>query len=270
MGGLVRRIFRKIRLEAFRALWRLRALPYRARPRSWGEAFLPGEATIDHLLETGKSFVRWGDGESAILCGAGISFQSSTPGLRRALRESVASANTAGVLVGIPLQFMEAPGTGVGYTPPADRGIRRAWRDTRHILSVLLEVGPYGDAFLFRPASGLDNARLVRLWAGRDVILVSHDPDHARQLAVASPGVRVFHVRCPAADAFGSVDAILAACEALLRDHDLDRRTVRHLVSAGPTAKPIVHRIAARGGVAYDVGNYVTWTLYGRRNAKGV
>ena len=42
------------------------------------------------------------------------------------------------------------------------------------------------------------------------------------------------------------------------------------LISAGPTAKVLVYRLATEGLICYDMGQYFKWKFYDKSNFKGI
>ena len=121
------------------------------------------DETLDALL-AGASIARFGDGEFSAARGANACGQKRDPELARRLLEILQDSGDC--LVGIP--NINAP------TPK-----RAFWGKYPEKLAPLLKPGRrYASSFISRPDSApwIDRpdywARVLRLWAGRDVVLV--------------------------------------------------------------------------------------------------
>ena len=68
------------------------------------------QESIEHLLSTSDSLVRYGDGELNIIMGGGIHFQEFNPILRQRLIDILKDNNTIGLQIGIPISINTTEG----------------------------------------------------------------------------------------------------------------------------------------------------------------
>ena len=203
------------------------------RPLGW-PTVLTEDATLDELVR-GRSLGRFGDGE--LKCAAGEGYRSQPPNpklaaeLRRILREPDPRC-----LPAIPTMDPR-----VTNAPFWDKHAQR-------FLSFLNRELIYGSAFIGRTdiAPWIDDSAYARkfrsIWAGKRVVLVApFETGKARRIVPDAP-----QIACPPINAYDKVDwletAVLALAPAVA------------LLSAGPTATVLAHRLAVRGVQALDVG----------------
>lgn len=214
---------------------------------------------IGRLLASGRSLIRWGDGETRVLLGGDIVFQRSEPALRRrTLLEILATpADESAFELGLP----EQP-----FLPePAFRTLRqpRVWQETRRTLPLLLDPhrlrgGTTIESHAFRTSSEtapeqrpLDPAPLLG-GTGRFVLVASEKViERTRQ---AFPEHDIKTVPIPPKDAYASLPDILAELDRIYATRPFDERTPT-IVSAGPAGKALVHARAGRWTL-YDLGHF--------------
>ena len=212
------------------------------------------EETARALAETDVSIARLGDGEFSLMQGRGVPFQRADARLAARLAELLAKP-PPNCLVGVPrlcwfedrrfgdydnlwwLRYMKTNGV---------------WLDSR-----MDAAATYCDSYvsLFGRATvpGYDVggmfARLRRIWAGKDVLIVcgkgifdgfEHDIfDNARSVGF---------VYGPKRDAFSDYDALLAQVKAAAKGRIV-------LIVLGPTATVMAADLAAAGIRALDLGH---------------
>lgn len=213
---------------------------------------------IGRLLASGRSLIRWGDGETRVLLGGDIVFQRSHPSLRRTLlRILTTPADEPAFELGLPAQ---------PFLPePAFRALRqpRVWRETRRTLPLFLDpdrlaTGTTIESHSFRTSSEtgpgqqpLDPAPLLG-GTGRFVLVASEKVIERTRQAFPEHDIRT--VAIPPKDAYASLPDTLAELDRIYTTRPFDERTPT-IVSAGPAGKALVHARSGRWTL-YDLGHF--------------
>ena len=196
---------------------------------------LDADAALGWLEATGKSLVRWGDGETAVHRGQAIPFQDASPELRQALA-TVLAQQRPDIAVGIP--------AGAVCGPLLRHATRRGWLRTRLLWARHARPeATYVDAFLFRDRPEAALSGLKAMAGRRDwIVVVSSNGNDAGLFSDLAVGVGWIGI--PARNAFGDFEAIVAAIKAEAARLDSERDTNKGnglvLIAAGPTAKALV------------------------------
>jgi len=230
---------------------------------------LEDQELIDYLVEHDKSFIRWGDGESAILYGSDLMFQDYNPKLKREmilfLKDHV---NSDKYILGISHHFISLSLNDFKNQPGKRPGM---WRTTRFIMHRYCSpASTYGDAFLFRPYSDVTNSDLQKLWQDRHVILLSSDVEHAKKIETYTNAKTIHQIIIPPKNCFQVITELEKETLDLIKDLSFDSFNIRVLISGGPGGKVLAHRLIKKGYIVYDVGNYFTWKVDGKTNEKGI
>lgn len=171
-----------------------------------------------------------------------------------------------GYLVGLPVKFLVSP-----HGKLLEDGSWRYWRLSRRFLAGCKArtdggEGVFGDAFIFRPESGVPLANLARLWNKKYVVLAV--PNEQWFVDFHDKWPNSAWVPVPAKNAFSLIDSIEHEILQAASESSKPLCDVRVLIAAGPAAKVLVKNLAASGLVAYDVGNFFTWKFYGKEKRK--
>lgn len=211
------------------------------------------EETIEELIHTEKSLVRFGDGEITMIRGRSLAFQEVnteiSEGLKRILRYE-----HDGLIMAIPEIF-------------GDLGIYRKessrfWKD--HLLfsrKVYLEYcndrKKYGNAYVSRFYYALEDKSkcgqwvegLRQIWRDKDIVVVEGEKTHngvGNDLFDTAKSVE--RIVGPSTQAFEKVNEIMECC----REYPKDRL---FLVSLGIAAKFLVEKLFLEGYRALDIGH---------------
>lgn len=185
----------------------------------------------------GKSLARFGDGELKLMRGASQVREPANPELAAELR-AICYQPDKRCIVGIPTMDQAGP----KYT---------SW--VRHMQSFVTFLNPkveYGSAFVSRPDSSpwiisAEYLTMVQsLWDGKRVHLVC-EPGNSLRSLMAMSAEEVIHVPCPSTEAYAALPQI----EEQLEGAELV------IMSAGPAATCLAHRLASRGVHAVDFGS---------------
>lgn len=211
------------------------------------------DETIDELLATKKSMIRFGDGEIVMIKGRDLVLQKAAPEIAEGLKQILACPQEE-LMITIPGIFETLS--------DHNRASRQFWRD--HLLMCRRTYEAYcnperiyGTTFISRCyyfaqdksrcAGWFDKLR--DLWKDQNVIVVEGSRSHnGVGNDLLSRAASVERIICPPKDAYGALDRILAACE----DYGKDRL---FLLSVGVAAKFLAMELFGRGYRVLDIGN---------------
>lgn len=211
------------------------------------------DETIDELLHTNKSMVRFGDGEIVMIKGGSLMLQKASPEIARGLAE-ILRYTEEDLIVTIP---------GVFETLSDHRkASRQFWRDHLLFCRKIYEkyCNPnriYYNTFVSRcyyyledrDGVGAQFAKIRKIWENKDIVIVEGERTHngvGNDLFDTARSIE--RIICPPSDAYGAVPAILDACT----NYGKDRLFV---LSVGVAAKFLTVELFQRGYRALDIGN---------------
>ncbi|MDE6184466.1 MAG: GT-D fold domain-containing protein [Lachnospiraceae bacterium] len=209
--------------------------------------------TIDKLIHSMDSFVRFGDGEIQIIEGNGILLQDYDKVLAERLYE-ILQYRQEHVLVGIPDIF----GSLEQYTDKS----KSFWKEhlflfRKTYLKYCNTDRVYENAFFSRlyyiykdkEQSGKWFERVREIWRDKNVVIVEGEGTHTgvgNDLMDTAAGVE--RILCPGTNAYRAYPEIRKACLSLGKDK-------LFLLAVGNTAKLLVSDLAKEGYRAIDIGN---------------
>ncbi len=211
------------------------------------------DETIDELLHTDKSMVRFGDGEIVMIRGIDLMLQQAAPEIGEGLAEILAYQYDD-LMVTVPDIFRTLS--------DHHKASRQFWRD--HLLfnrktyeRYCNKHRVYGSTFVSRcyyfagDRSMCDGwfAKIRKIWENRDIVIVEGTRTHngvGNNLFDSASGIE--RIICPPSDAYVALPAILDAC--LLYDKDR-----MFLLSVGVAAKFLAVELFRRGYRVLDIGN---------------
>ena len=224
------------------------------------------DETLDELLRTQKSLVRFGDGEIIMIRGKSLYFQHSSPEIAQRLSD-ILRYQEDGLMVAIPDIFN-------GLAQYRESG-RRFWKD--HLLffrgvyrTYCDPAKRYGNAYVSRcyynfadqSASAGWFAKIRRLWQDREIVVAEGETTHngvGNDLFDGAKKVR--RILCPAENAGDFQTEILTACLEMPSD-------ALFLLSLGPAAKLLAQDLFYAGRRVIDIGNLdmeYEWFLQGAK-----
>lgn len=223
------------------------------------------DETIDELLNTGKSMVRFGDGEIVMIKGKDLMLQKASPEIVEGLAEILAYSYDD-LIVTIPGIF--------DTLSDHHKASRQFWKD--HLLFCRKTYEKYcnPDRVYYstfvsrcyyyaadRSVCGAWFAKIRKIWENRDVVVVEGIRTHngvGNDLLDTAASVE--RILCPPSDAYGALLAIIDACTA----YDKDRL---FLLSVGVAAKFLAVELFKRGYRVLDIGNLdMEYEWYVRRS----
>lgn len=211
------------------------------------------DETIDELLHTEKSMVRFGDGEIVMIKGVDLMLQKASAEIADGLKEILAYRYDD-LIVTIPGIF-----DGLSDHHKASQ---KFWRD--HLLFCRKTYETYCNPnrvyyttfvsrcyYFVKDRTPCDAwfAKIRKIWENRDVVIVEGSRTHngvGNDLLDTAKTIE--RIICPPSDAYGALPAILEACTAYEKDR-------LFLLSVGVAAKFLAAELFRQGYRVLDIGN---------------
>ena len=215
------------------------------------------DETLDELLATDKSLIRFGDGEFSLMTGNSIAYQEYQEDLAQEMREILLSAdNQDNVLLCLPEIFEVFKGNF-----PQNKESENFWKQELdfhgRFFQEACQSKKYGSAWVSRPyinsedkSSVIDQFEKIRaLFEDKDILIVEGATTRSGVGNDLFNNVRsIKRIICSSHHAFSRVDAIQQA----ILDHAQGRLI---LLMLGPTAKILAYRLSRLGYRALDLGH---------------
>ena len=212
------------------------------------------EETLDALLASDASFIRFGDGEVFLIEGKSIGFQKANPQLSKRLREILRSQEK-NIFIGINYHYYYADLS--NFHDYVKFVYRSFITPIREMLSThLLANKNYyatGVTGLYNTVKNYDFetwfAKWRKLWEGKEITVICGDRVFKNIHHNIFDNARSIHYQyIPSADAFASYDKILQQANTISSDRLI-------ILIAGPTAKPLAFDLARQGRRVLDLGH---------------
>ena len=215
------------------------------------------DETLDELLATDKSVIRFGDGEFSLINGNSIAYQEYQEDLAQEMGQILLNAdNEDNVLVCLPEIFEIFKGNFL-----QNEDSENFWKQELdyhgRFFQEFCQAKSYGSAWLSRPyINSEDKSRVTTqfekikaLFADKDILIVEGATTRSGVGNDLFNNVRsIKRIICPSHHAFSKVDAIQQA----IMDHATGRLI---LLMLGPTAKILAYRLSRLGYRALDLGH---------------
>lgn len=222
------------------------------------------DETIDELLNTEKSLVRFGDGEIVMMRGRALKFQKEDEALASRLREIIRYKDD-----GLMVSVQDIFGDLSMYIPAS----RRFWKD--HLLAYRkyydMWLDPdrvYASTSFSRCYATIQDRsqspgwfeKIKRIWKDRRVVVVEGERSFTGVgNDLLSEALEVRRIIGPASQAYAAYDRILEACRRMPKDRLM-------LLAIGPSAKPLAEDLFHDGYRVIDIGHLnmeYNWFLAG-------
>lgn len=222
------------------------------------------DETLDELLHSGKSLVRFGDGEIVMMKGKSLKLQQASPELAEGLKRMLGyehenlMVTVQGIFNGVEMYHKKS---------------RQFWKDhllfCRHIYKKYCNADKiYGDtavtrcwyAFGDKAGCGRWFGKFREVWEDKQVVVVEGTRSHngvGNDLLDTAAGVE--RIICPPKDAYDFYQEILDECRKFPKDR-------LFLLSLGVTAKFLAEDLYREGYRVIDIGNLdmeYEWFLQG-------
>jgi hypothetical protein len=208
---------------------------------------LDAQETIDHLINSGQSFVRFGTGESQIAMGMGfygtVSAQKAETGLVKRMNDLFKQKK---VLIGVGKRFLLSTDEELSQIGK----LNMFFRNRVYLHSVLKKNTVYGEAFAFR--ENFDIEKLLDFFSKKKLIIASRQNPNINTFVSFFP--QTHFIECPPLNAYSEYNQTLAKIYGEIKNNNWEKEKTLFLVALGPSAKPLVVDIDAVGFSAWDVG----------------
>ena len=214
--------------------------------------------TLQHIIDSGCSVSRYGDGEINLMLGNGIGFQEYDKELQR---ELIQNLQRDSLLICLPKHFDYHPLGRRATTQSMKFWNRYLIGHQKELYELLKEnhVGDrvFGDTLVTRPYIDWKDKKIAekiyalyrRFFSEKRLLIVEGEQT---RLGVGNDlfdtAAHIRRIICPAKNAFTKIDEIIIAVRQHF-DHDLI------LLALGPTATVLAGRLADEGYRALDVGH---------------
>lgn len=234
-------------------LYEVMYLAYRSRILKNRVQVMSIDETIDTLINTNKSLVRFGDAEISIIEGRTTQFQQFDSNLAGKLSDILGYCNDQ-IIVGIPDIFESLD--------PYTKHSRKFWKEhlfySRRTYEKYCDLKKnYANAFLSRlyyvyedkAQSGKWFDKVKEIWNNKNIVVVEGEITHSGVGNDLFDNVnKIERILCPSFNAFLAYGQIREACLQMEKDR-------LFLLSAGNTAKLLVCDLVEAGYRAIDIGN---------------
>lgn len=206
-------------------------------------------------IKKGKTIIRLGDGEMAVILGHSIWFQKQSDQLKNDLENVLKKADSKNILVCVPRTIIDMS----GYRMKARRfwyreliGTRHEWRKR------LLDDKIYGETSVTRARTDLSKKNQDEVFEGwknifnnRDIVLIEGNVTRTGVKNDLFSGAKtVRRIIGPSKNAYDKVPEIIKKFESLKI-----KKTALVLVSLGPAAKKIALELHDKGYQVIDMGH---------------
>ncbi len=226
--------------------------------------FLTQKESIQELISSNKSLIRWGDGESSILMGGDLYFQKNSHTLRKYLNCAVKEyTENSDYLIAVPAQFLTCTNYDLKIS-----GKYRLWMKTRYVFKFFFRKSDnkFLDAFIFREDSSLDNKLIERLWSSEKVIFFVHNNyKYYVDFKKNNPDKKVYFIGINSANSFAQMNKSIRKIISINKKHNFKKESFCCLISAGPAAKAYVIELSRIGFKSLDMGHYFDYKFYNIR-----
>jgi len=223
--------------------------------------FLSQEESIDELLKTNKSLIRWGDGESSILTGGDLYFQQNTMGLFKYFIKIVKTYNSqSNYLIAMPNEFL------LQSKDELKKGNKyNIWRYSRYVFEFYFKKKnvQYLDSFIFRENTTLDNSLIEKLWEKENIIFFIHN-NYKYFIDFKNKYLEkeVVFFQVTSANSFKQIDTTIRHIQQKQKAMNIKKEDICILISAGPAGKAYVFDLSKDNYKTLDMGHYFDYKFY--------
>lgn len=211
------------------------------------------EETLDFIIENHACVSRFGDGETDIMRGKNIPYQTYNPELAQKLRNIISIQSNEDFVVCLSDVFEGQE----RYTDSANHFWREHLKQNQEFYNAVCNASWYGNTFISRPYMDLVDKsqssryfdKIKKLWQNQKILIVEGKNTCSGVGNDLFAGAQsIDRIICPAANAFDKIDQIK---EAIIENAE-DKLV---LLMLGPTAKVIAADLASKGMWIVDIGH---------------
>lgn len=220
---------------------------------------LSSEESLKILLKSGKSLIRFGNGESEILVGLDMATQQYDKELALGLKKIVESYNPqCNYLLALTNWNLKKS---VKQLKKENRF--RLWRYMRYVfwrLRMNRISMPFLETDMFRVGPvGLPINEIEKLWSNKkNIIIVHNTAEYFRWFSNKYFDKTVYFIRIPDKNFFYFVNDAERQIKELISKNRIDNDDLLILVSAGPGGKILCYNLCQENSnyLCYDMGNF--------------
>jgi hypothetical protein len=220
---------------------------------------LSSEESLQILLKTGKSLIRFGNGESEILVGLDMATQEYNKQLASCLKKIAENYNPdCNYLLALTNWNLKKS---VSQLKTENRF--RLWRYMRYVfwkLRMNRISMPFLETDMFRVGEvGLPITQIEKLWKQKDHILIVHNTEeYFRWFSNRYSDKKVYFVQIPDKNFFSVIDKTKSQIEEIIKINKIEKNDLVILVAAGPGGKVLCYNLCNEGVnyLCYDMGNF--------------
>lgn len=222
--------------------------------------FLSQEESLNYLINSNKSLIRWGDGESAIFTGGNLYFQNNSLKLLIDFFKIVRNyKNNSQYLIALPNEFLINTKENLIETNKY-----KIWKFTRYIFNFFFKKDViYLDSFMFREGTSLANQEIERLWLKeRKIIFIHSNYKYYLDFKTKYKEKDIYFISVTSANSYSQKSKILKKVEEIFVSSDSQKNDFCIMVSSGPAGKTYVYELSKIGFKALDLGHYFDYKFY--------
>ena len=220
------------------------------------------DESLQMLLETGKSYIRFGNGESEILAGLDMSTQVYDKNLENGLVKIIKEySSESNYLLGLTNWCLTRSIKDLKHAPSGN--LYLIWRFMRYIFHRLdmdrIKM-PFLEADMFRIAPvGLPTDRIELLWAEKSsIIMVYNNRKSYQRFKEQHSNKEIYFVEIADRNFFGILPETEGKILSIIKDNRIRTGVLAVLVSAGPGSNVLCYNLCQRDDtiLCYDMGNF--------------
>jgi len=223
--------------------------------------FMSQEESLELLISSDKSLIRWGDGESIIASGGSLYFQKNSFYLMKDFFTLVNNYNSSSkYLIALPHVYLKDKKSHL-----IEKNSYRTWKYTRYIYQLFFRKDNiYLDAFLFRENTRLLNEKIELLWMKKKVIFFVHNNfkyyhDFEKKYSEKS----IYFIQINNSNSYQQIPTTINKITNIIKNNNLKKEEIIVLISAGPAGKVLVFKLVNIDLKALDMGHYFDYKFYG-------
>ena len=202
---------------------------------------LTSEETVDMIVKSGKSLIRFGDGEFGIFNGRSISYQDCSQKLIdefKNIKKDYEEQKDCNYIVAVPKRFFEV----TGFKLLWKRKYIASWSQARaDFLKYFNQSIVYGDAFLFKKTNN-------------NIIFIHNNSIYADYFKNKYKK-NVYFIKCPNRNAYEVIEDIIDQIKNAIDNNGFDKSNLGIVISCGPAGKVLVRHFSNMGFLCVDTGH---------------
>ena len=223
--------------------------------------FMEDSDSLDELLKSKKSLIRWGDGESTIFFGGDLYFQPNSTSLFLSLRKIVKTYNKdSAYYIALPNAFLKTDKESL-----INQNKYHLWVHTRYLFSKYFEYKNmfFLSSFMFREESDLKNDVIEQLWKTETYIYFLHSNyKYYIDFCKKFPSKKVLFVEVSSANSYKQFKKTINTIRTNIFNEKISKKDLCVLVSAGPASKSIIYSLTKYNIRSLDMGHYFDYKFY--------